>query len=236
MLAFLVAVALRVFFGFGSAGGFEGAGGLIPAVFDVRLLMLTLVLIWARDVPLGASPAKWLLCLTVTDADGKPLPVASRLLRALVGAVPLGLFKPHFERRLFGWRVVSYSPSRAGLVTRTALTAGAAVFSVTWAFETVRPSIGRGEARQLADVLLDDPLLPRTLGQPLDFEIGSVTRRARQPGASARASFRLRILGPRARQDMLVHARKVDGTWTLEELTDIEVTSAEADTPHVARR
>ena len=84
--------------------------------------------------------------------------------------------------------------------------------------------------------MVSDPLLPRTLGEPLDYEVGAITRRARQRGASNRASFRLRIVGPEARQDMLVHARKVDGTWTLEELSDIEVTSAEVDTPDVARR
>ncbi len=235
MLAFLTAVAARVFFGVGGALDI-GAASALPALLDVQLFALTLLLIWLRDVPLGASPAKWLLCLTVIGRDGRRLGPGRRLLRALVGIVPLALVRPDVERRVFGWRVVSYSPSRTGLVSRTALTAGAAVFSVTWAFETVRPSIGRGAARDLAEVLLDDPLLPRTLGEPLHYEIGSVTRRARQPGASHRASFRLRILGPNARQDMVVHARKVDGAWTLEELTEIEVTVAEADTPHVARR
>ncbi len=205
-------------------------------MFDLQLVALTLLFIWGRDVPLGASPAKWLLCLSVTDLHGHGLSIPKRLVRALVGVIPLATFKPGFEERVFGWRVASYSPSRTGLVTRTALTAGAAVFSVTWAFESVRPSIGRGDARQLAEVLVTDPLLPRALGSPLRYEVGSVTRRAQQPGASTRASFRLRILGPEARQDMTVHARKVDGNWTLEELTDIEVTTAEVDTPDVARR
>jgi uncharacterized RDD family membrane protein YckC len=235
MLAFLVAVALRVFAGIGATLD-GGAAATLAALFDFQLLALTLLLIWGRDVVLGHSAAKWLLCLTVTDLQGRPLSWRQRLLRALVGVVPLASFKPGFETRVFGWRVVSYSPSRPGLVMRTALTAGAAVFSVTWAFETVRPSIGRNDARQLADVLMDDPLLPRTLGEPLGYQIGDVTRRAQQPGASTRASFRLRIVGPQARQDMLVHARKVDGIWTLEELTDIEVTTAEVDTPDVARR
>lgn len=235
MLAFLVAVALRVFWGVGSApeGGEPGA---LPAVFDFALLGMTLLLIWARDVPMGASPAKWLLCLIVTDLHGHTLSFPKRLLRALVGIIPLASFTASFEQRIFGWRVVSYSPKRSGLVTRTALTAGAAVFSVTWAFETVRPSIGRGEVKRLADVLVADPLLPRTLGEPLQYEIGHVTRRAQQSGPTSRASFHLSIRGPLARQEMMVHARKVDGIWTLEELTRIKVTAAEVDTPDVARR
>lgn len=235
MLAFLVAVALRVFWGVGAVPEMAEPG-VLPAVFDFPLLGMTLLLIWARDVPMGASPAKWLLCLIVTDMHGHTLSFPKRLLRALVGIIPLASFTSGFEQRVFGWRVVSYSPRRSGLVTRTALTAGAAVFSVTWALETVRPSIGRGDVTRLADVLVADPLLQRTLGEPLDYEIGPVTRRAQQAGPASRASFRLSITGPRARQDMKVHARKVDGIWTLEELTNIKVTTTEVDTPDVARR
>jgi len=235
MLAFLVAVALRVFLGAGAPNETIGAA-LLPAVFDLRLIGLTLLLVWTRDVPFGHSPAKWLLCLTVTDLNGRRVSLGRRLLRALVGVIPLATFAGNFEERVFGWRVVSYAPSRSGLAMRTALTAGAAVFSVTWAFQTVRPSIGTGDAQKLVAVLMRDPLLPRTLGEPMDFDVGSVTRRARQRGAAGRASFRLRIVGPDARQEMVVHARRIDGTWTLEELTDIEITTTRVDTPDVARR
>ncbi|MFQ5600779.1 MAG: hypothetical protein ACE5G2_09530, partial [Candidatus Krumholzibacteriia bacterium] len=171
-------------------------------------------------------PAKWLLCLRLARPDGSRLGIARRLLRAPFSLLPLA-WLPRSIHQLAPWGVVSYSPGRGGLVLRTALTASAAALSVAWAVETLRPSIGPDDARSLAQSLAaSDPLLSANLGDPLEVEVGYVTRRAHQRHRGSRASFQLRILGSRGRQDMMVLARKVEGSWTVEELHDIEITMA----------
>jgi hypothetical protein len=235
MFAVLVALGARLLAGtWSSPPALLGESPERLLVFDAPLLLTVLALTLLRDVPFGASAAKWLLCLRVVGRDGQPLGLLRRILRAPLSLLPL----PSTLQSQLGWWVAAYSPSRAGLVARTAITAGAAVFSITWAVETVRPSISRGDAVRLSERLAhNDPLLRRTLGEPLEVEVGSIRRRTQQRDRLTEASFALRIEGPRARQEMLVHARRVDGTWTIEELTDIEITAAEPDTtPTVARR
>jgi hypothetical protein len=115
-------------------------------------------------------------------------------------------------------------------VARTAITAAAAALSIGWAVETVRPSIGNGEALRLAETLVrTDPHLQRELGHPLEIRVLRVTPRAHHAERGKRASFDLRIRGPMMQEEMVVHARRVDGAWALEELSDIDIRAIPPD-------
>jgi hypothetical protein len=234
LLAVLVVLAVRL------AGVVRGGSTIEPIAtgvpFDADTLQLAALLLFLRDVPFGASPAKWLLCLRPSRLDGARLAFPRRLLRALFAFPPLAFLPARVERRL-GWQVVSYVPGRPGLVFRTTLTASAAVVSILWTLETRRPSIGRGDAEALAALVArGDPQLHATLGDPLTWEIRAVTSRTEQRRYDSQASFALRIRGSRAEEHMLVHAQRVDGAWMVSELTDIEIRSTRPDSPEMARR
>jgi hypothetical protein len=230
MLAASAAVVLRLGVQLGLLPGFGSwsAGLELPWV-DPQLVLLTLALLAVRDLPTGASLAKWLLCLRVAGRDGRPLGLGLRLLRAPVSLLPLALLPAEVQHRL-PWRVVGYAPGVRGLVLRTLLTGGAAAVSIAWAVETVRPSIGRDEAARLARTLVDgDPLLGRALGEPLEHEVLRVTPRAHQAGRGQRASFEMRVRGLHKQQSMTVHVRRVDGAWTVEEVLDIDIGAVTPD-------
>jgi uncharacterized RDD family membrane protein YckC len=234
LLAVLVVLAVRL------AGVVRGGGTIEPIAtgvpFDADTLQLAALLLVLRDVPFGASPAKWLLCLRPSRLDGARLAFPRRLLRALFSFPPLAFLPARVERRL-GWQVVSYVPGRPGLVFRTTLTASAAVVSILWTLETRRPSIGRADAETLAALVArGDPQLHATLGDPLTWEIRAVTSRTEQRRYDSQASFALRIRGSRAEEHTLVHAQRVDGAWMVSELTDIEIRSTRPDSPEMARR
>ena len=234
LLAVLVVLAVRL------AGVVRGGDTIEPIAtgvpLDANTLELAALLLFLRDVPFGASPAKWLLCLRPSRLDGVRLAFPRRLLRAFFSFPPLAFLPARVERRL-GWQVVSYVPGRPGLVFRTTLTASAAVVSILWTLETRRPSIGRGDAETLAALVArGDPQMHATLGDPLTWEIRGVTPRTEQRRYDSQASFALRIRGIRAEEHMLVHAQRVDGTWMVSELTDIEIRSTRPDSPEMARR
>jgi len=194
---------------------------------DSASIVLALALAAVRDVPSGASFAKWLLGLRLTGLDGKPLPLSLRLLRAPLSLLPLDWVAGEARGRL-PWRVVSYVPSFRGLVARAVLALAAGAWSVGWGVQTLRPSIGRDDAQRLAQhVLLADPALARELGEPLEAEVRSIVPRSRMFRRHGEAEFGLRVRGTRGRQDMRVHARKIDGQWVVEEVLDIEITTLE---------
>jgi hypothetical protein len=193
--------------------------GIVPlGVFGAGILVLFAL----RDVPSGASLAKWLLGLRVATTDGTTPRLGSRLLRAPWSATPLGWMFPALERRT-PWRVVAYVPSAAGLAVRLALAAVALALAGAVGFAALRPSIGRDDALHLArTTIASDPLLPRTLGAPFDVELGRILpRRAVANGAA----FEVELRGPRARQNMTVVARRVGGAWAVDEVIDIAVTA-----------
>jgi hypothetical protein len=234
LLAVLVVLAVRL------VGVLRGGDAVEPIAtgvpFDADTLQLAALLLFLRDVPFGVSPAKWLLCLRPSRLDGGRLAFPHRLLRALFSFPPLAFLPVRVERRL-GWQVVSYVPSRPGLVFRTTLTASAAVVSILWTLETRRPSIDRGDAATLAAVLVrGDPQMHATLGDPLTWEVGAVTSHTEQRRYESQASFALRIRGRRAEEHMVVHAQRVDGEWMVSELSDIQIRSTHPDSPEMARR
>jgi hypothetical protein len=197
--------------------------------------LLALVLFAWRDVVGAASPAKWLLCLRLETRDGGRPGFLPRLLRAPLSLLPLFFLPGSLQARL-RWRVGSYAPSHAGLVLRTAAAVSAAAGSVLWAASTQRTSIPPEAARDLAaaHVAADAPLR-RALGEPVASHLGSIARRFEQH-ESGTATFWLHLRGARARQDMLVHARKVDGVWVVEELSDIEIQPLRPGEPEIAER
>ena len=190
------------------------------AGLPVQPIAIAAVCLFAlRDVPSGASLAKWLLGLRLETPGGARPGVASRLLRAPWSVLPLAWLFPALERRT-PWRVVAYAPSAAGLVTRLTLAAVAVAAGGIAAFTTLRPAIGRDDAVQLAHATLgDDPLLQRELGVPITIELGTIApRRTLRDGAV----FAVAAHGPRGHQNMTVVARRVGDTWAIEERFDIE--------------
>ena len=167
---------------------------------------------------LGKTPGLWLLCLRHERPSGRPVPV----------------FAPASWETRRRWRVCCSAPGAVGLAVRLGITA-LALLSALWAASMLRPSIGGTDAEHLAAVLvLNDAPLRHTLGEPVRLDIRSVARRGQQ-GEAGTASFALRLRGQHARQDMRVHARRVQGAWSIEELSDIEVAPA-GDTAEVAER
>lgn len=192
--------------------------------FDAQTVGLALLLGSLRDVLGSASFAKWLLGLRVVGQDGQPLPFGLRLLRAPLSLLPVDWVTGEARGRL-PWRVESYVPSFRGLLARAALALVAGGWSVAWGVQSLRPSIGRDDAEQLATrVLLQDPTLQRQLGPPLDAEVRSIVPRSRTLLRGAEAEFLLRVRGARARQEMRVRARKIEGRWVIDEVVDIEIT------------
>jgi hypothetical protein len=193
--------------------------------------VLTLLLVAVRDVPLGASFAKWMLCLRVVGVSGRPLSWPLRLLRAPLCTLPLEWLAGE-RRAAVPWRVTSYAPGSAGFALRVGLALGAASWSVVWGVASVRPSIGRGDAVQLVEQTLGrDPLLQRELGAPLQFEITAVTPRSRTGLSAERGEFAVRVRGSARRQAMRVHALKVEGRWVIDELVDIQAAQIASSSP-----
>ncbi|HZL84092.1 MAG TPA: hypothetical protein VFD07_01810 [Candidatus Krumholzibacteria bacterium] len=204
------------------------------APLDTRVFLAVALLLVLRDVVFFASPAKWLLCLRLEQPDGQRLPFTQRWWRAPWSILPWSLAPQRWQRRQ-RWRVRTYVPSRFGLALRTVCTASAAIASVGWALVTLRPSISSPAAETLvASLVRDDVQLRRTLGEPVVADIRSIARRGEvwMPGT---ASFQLRLQGTQARQQMRVLARRVEGEWAIEELSEIEIHSMR-DSAQVAER
>jgi hypothetical protein len=212
--------------------GVLGSGVVPLAAFAAAIWVLFAL----RDVPSGASLAKWLLGLRVATTAGTTPRLGSRLLRAPWSATPLAWLFPALERRT-PWRVVAYVPSTAGLGVRLALAVAALGVAGVIGFAALRPSIGRDDALHLAHTTIAaDPLLPRTLGTPVAVELGRILpRRAVASGAA----FELELRGPRGRQSMTVVAIRVGGAWAVDEVIDIAVTPDTAPgiagVPHTPR-
>ncbi len=209
------------------AHGVSNTGGTTLVPLDRGVWVATLVLFALRDVASGASLAKWMLGLRLEMANGAPTTLADRLRHVPFGLSPLGLV-PAFERRT-PWRVAVYVPSGRGLAVRAAAAAvligGSAVITTL----VRRPSIGRTDALQLAQTtILGDPHLADALGGPLAAEVGRTSPHANATWRSSEGDFELRVRGTRAMQTMVVRARKVDGQWAVEEVTDIEQTRLDA--------
>jgi hypothetical protein len=214
----------------GRAAADEAAAGLplVPIVVAASLLFAL------RDVPAGASLAKWLLGLRVETRAGTRPGLASRLARAPWSVLPLGWLFPALEHRT-PWRVVAYAPSTAGLALRLALAVTALGAGSFAAFSALRPGITRDDATRLARATIaGDPLLQRALGAPLEIELGRIApRRALRGGAV----FELQAYGPRGRQSMTVVARRVADVWAIEEVVDIETVPPETGAgAHAERR
>jgi hypothetical protein len=210
------------------AGWIPGAGAWRPdagpLLVDSKVIWVAALLLALRDVPTGASLAKWLLGLRLETPDGRPLGLALRLARAPLSIVPVAWFVGEIgERRL--WAVRHYVPSSRGLMVRALLALGAATWTVAWAVQSLRPSIGMADATRLAErTVAADPGLRRELGAPLDVEIRHIAPRSKLLlSGEANAEYDLRVTGSRKKQDMRVHARKVDGRWTVDEVVDIEI-------------
>lgn len=194
---------------------------------DGTVLLFALAIFVLRDVPAGASLSKWLLCLRLVDERGRPLGFARRVLQVPASVLPFTWLWPGLQRR---WPagVGIYTPSARGMATRTTLASLAAVGSLLWGIESLRPSIGPRDASRLAeDTVLRDPALARTLGQPLEFELGSIAPRAHEKLRREEARFDLVVRGRHSRQDMSVLARKVEGAWVVDQVVDIEVSALE---------
>jgi len=139
---------------------------------------------------------------------------------------------PPLERRT-PWRVAAYTPSSAGLVVRLAIAGCTLVFGAVAALGYLRPGIDRDDAMRLAQSTLgSDPLLARTLGTPIELQLGEIApRRALRGGAI----FALEAHGPLAHQSMTVVARHSDAGWAIEEIFDIQTTAADSTATRVAR-
>jgi hypothetical protein len=138
--------------------------------------------------------------------------------------LPFGLV-PAVERRT-PWRVAAYLPSGAGLAARALLAASALGATLFWGRAVLRPSIDRADAMRLAEnTLIVDPFLRSQLGPPMSAEVGELAPRSGSGWTTSEGAFQLRIRGSRATQTMTVRARKVDGAWTVDEVTDIEVSA-----------
>lgn len=200
---------------------------------DTQLVFLSLALAALRDLAFGASPAKWLLCMRLARHDGGRLGLGERLLRAPISILPFAWLGRGMQQRM-SWRVVSYTPGSRGQMLRATVAIAAAVLSTSWGVETVRPSIGRQDAVQLAQSLVaGDRVLERDLGGgPLDHSIVYITRRAHERGFGKRASFQIEVHSLFLQQYMMVHAVKIDGAWVVEEVSEIEIN---AINPGIAR-
>ena len=197
---------------------------------EVRFLGTALLFFAFRDVARGASVAKWVMGLRVETPGGARPSLGSRLARMQWALLPFGLV-PRLERRT-PWRVSAYVPSGSGLAVRAMLAVACLVATLIWGSAALRPSIGHDDAMQLAQAtLLGDPFLRSTLGAPLQAEIGALVPRGRGTWRSHEGIFQMRIRGARAMQSMTVRARKVDGSWAVDEVTEIEV-SAWDSLPH----
>ncbi len=202
---------------------------------DPQVVALGLGLALLRDVPTGASLAKWILCLRVVRPDGTKLRFWSRLARAPFSLLPFAWSSPRVQTSL-PWRVVTYTPSARGLGLRTALAGAAAAASLTWGVDTVRPSIGRNDAEKLVhSTVLRDPLLQRALGAPLAWHVQRISPRAHERMYGARGRFELIVRGSAMQQDMVVVALKIDGRWVVDEITDIALRNVDP-TEAVAER
>ncbi len=224
LLAFAATFAVRSLV---HAGTLPALGGWRPGDagfwIDAQLVFMGLGLASLRDVPFGSSLSKWLLCLRLERADGHPLGLVQRLLRAPISLLPLALLSDEIGGRM-PWRVVGYAPSTRGLALRTGLTSAAAAASILWAVETVRPSIGQQDASRLAEQMVaGDPVLRRELGDPVEMRILAITPRAHQAARGKCGTFDLQLRGLVRQQEMVVHARKVDGAWVVEEADDIDI-------------
>jgi hypothetical protein len=196
--------------------------------FDTQGLALAVLALVLRDVPTGASFAKWLLCLRVVGPDGKPLPRARRWQRAVSQFFPFTSWRRH-RRAAAPWSVVAYTPSTLGLGVRALLTVGAAVWSLVFGFQTLRPSIGRSDAEHLAAAtIVSDPRLGAELGVPLTFKVREIAPRSRLSLDPRSGEFELQVRGTHQRQDMVVHAIKVDGRWMVDEIVNIRVAALDA--------
>jgi len=213
----------------GSLGAWRPDG--LGLGLDTATLALALALGALRDVPTGASVAKWLLGLRVVGLDGRTLPFGLRLLRAPISLLPFEWVAGESRGRL-PWRVETYVPSFRGLLVRAGLALVAGAWSILWGVETLRPSIARGDAERLArHVVLHDPALVRELGEPLEADVRSIVPRSRMFLRGGEAEFQLRVRGMRARQDMRVRACKVEGRWVVDEVVDIEITRVDSIAP-----
>jgi len=197
---------------------------------DGRFLGTALLFFALRDVARGASVAKWVMGLRVETPAGTLPSLASRLARVPWALLPFGLV-PALERRT-PWRVAAYVPTGGGLGVRAVLAMTCLVSTLLWGTTALRPSIGHEDAMQLAQTtLLGDPFLRSTLGEPLRAEIGAVAPRGRGTWRSHEGTFQMRIHGARAMQSMTVQARKVDGAWAVDEVTEIQVSLVDS-LPH----
>ena len=188
---------------------------------DSQVVAFALGLASLRDVPTGASLAKWTLCLRVVRPDGTKLGFWSRVARAPFSLLPFAWISRRVQATL-PWRVVTYTPSARGLGLRTALAGAAAAASLTWGVDTVRPSIGRGDAERLVhSTVLSDPHLQHALGAPLAWHVQRISPRAHERVYGARGRFELIVRGTAMQQDMVVVALKIDGRWVVDEITDI---------------
>lgn len=203
---------------------------------DAQVFVASASLTALRDVPFGASFAKWLLCMRLTDRAGRPFGLLGRILRAPSSLLPFAWMSSRIQSRQ-SWRVSTYTPTRRGLALRTAFAAAAAVTSVAWGIETVRPSIGRNDALRLASAtLLSDPRLQLELGPPLQMQVRTISPRAHEIVHGQLGKFELQIRGRERQQDMVVHARKVDGAWAIDTIVDIDISAIDSDVEPVATR
>lgn len=217
------------------------AGPHLPGIagtafaLDARFLGTALLFFAFRDVARGASIAKWVMGLQVVTPGGSRPALASRLARMPWSLLPFGLV-PAIERHT-PWRVAAYVPTGAGLAVRAVLAVACLASTLVWGTAALRPSIGRDDAMQLAaSTLLGDPFLRSTLGDPLQAEIGAVAPRGRGHWRSHEGTFQMRIHGARAMQSMTVRARKVDGAWAVDEVTEIEVSMVDSLSHRVTSR
>jgi hypothetical protein len=183
--------------------------------------------------------------MRLVDDAGRRLGVWGRLVRAPISILPFAWVSDEMQRRM-PWRVAIYAPSRQGRVARSAVVVAAALSSVAWGIESSRPSIGGGDASTLAHGFVEhDMALRRSIGPVLDYEVVRISRRAHERGFGQRGTFELRVRGFTLQQDMMVHAVKVDGRWSIEEIHDIDIypvdnsvakrTPSASRTPHAPR-
>jgi len=202
---------------------------------DSQVALAALGLAALRDVPTGASVAKWVLCLRLADARGGRLGWRARLLRAPFSLLPFAWASRAIQGAM-PWRVVVVAPSARGLAARTVVASLAAALSIAWGVETVRPSIGRRDAERLAAAtVLHDPALRALLGEPLDLRVQHISPRAHEISRGGHGRFELRARGREQQQDMVVLARKIDGAWVVDSVVEIEVTALDGRDPVAAR-
>lgn len=223
LLGFAIILLLRFVtrMGFLPAFGSWSPATESDAWMDPQVVGLTLGLVALRDVPTGASLAKWILCLRVVRPDGRPLGFWQRLARAPFSLLPFAWMSRHVQATL-PWRIATYTPSARGLALRTGLAGAAAAASLGWGVDTVRPSIGRRDAERLVhSTVLSDPHLERELGSPLSWQVRRISPRAHERIHGTRGRFELVVRGSEMQQNMVVVALKIDGRWVVDEITDI---------------